>query len=156
MDFALPQLKAVGWLSREHSYETGVVSPEVFIALCRLLAKPWTPWAFMGVHDCEFCRFTGGFSSDEACWADDKGHLLRTRITAKSQRELIVPGRGCLYIAPESIAHYVDSHGYCPPAEFQEALLACPDTDSQQYKLAFLANGGRQVLQKIKEMKPPG
>jgi hypothetical protein len=156
MGFTLPQLRAVGWLSRDHAYPTGDVPTETFHSLCRLLRKPWAPWAFGGFHNCEFCRYTGGFFETDISWSNENGHPRRAKIRAKSKGELIVPGQGCLYIAPENIAHYMDSHGYCPPMEFLQAVVACPDIDTQAYKVAFLANGGRELMQKMRGMNPIG
>jgi len=31
------------------------------------------------------------------------------------------------------ILHYIEKHGYHPPQAFQEAVLACPPTDSEAY-----------------------
>ncbi len=150
-----PLLKAVGWLSEGHAYSTGHMPEETYHQLCRLLHKPWTPWGvWMGFHDCEFCRFSGGIHEYAYSWHTPKGHIRTATLGGKSNSELIIPGSGCLYVTPHNIAHYIDSHGYTPPSEFLEAVAACPDVDSIAYKKAFLANGGREVLQAVKSMNP--
>lgn len=35
-----------------------------------------------------------------------------------------VMGSGVAYAAPELVAHYVEAHGYLPPADFIEAVLS--------------------------------
>jgi len=50
---------------------------------------------------------------------------------------LLVPGDDCIYAAPGAIGHYLDVHSYCPPDEFCEAVLHCPDCDSLQYRQAL-------------------
>jgi len=152
LGFQLPQLKAVGWLSKEREHPTGDFSVDVFQQLCRLLRNPWAPWVSAGYHSCEFCRFTGGFHEFAYQWRNDRGHQRRATLTAVSSRELIVPAVGCLYISPENIAHYIDSHGYCPPREYQDAVMQCPDVGSNEYKKAFLENGGRELMKSLKQL----
>ena len=41
-------LRAVGWLSREHPYHPGDVPREFFETLCELLRRPWSPFHFLG------------------------------------------------------------------------------------------------------------
>jgi hypothetical protein len=45
------------------------------------------------------------------------------------------------YVAPELILHYIDQHGYSPPAEFQQAVLDCPTMRSVAYLQAILKLG---------------
>jgi len=51
---------------------------------------------------------------------------------------VIIPSTTCLYLAPELIVHYAEEHAYAPPAEFIEAVLACPEQSSDAY-VALLA-----------------
>jgi hypothetical protein len=45
-----------------------------------------------------------------------------------SSAEVRVPGKnGRVYAAPHMIHHYVVAHGYLPPEEFIQAVLACDD-----------------------------
>jgi hypothetical protein len=46
---------------------------------------------------------------------------------------MIVPSRASVYIAPDLIVHYVEQHRYAPPAEFVDAMLACPEPSSAAY-----------------------
>src|SRR5438046_1548514 len=111
-----PRLRAVGWLSAAHSFTTGDVDTDFFRRLCDFTQNPWAPWVSCGHHRCEFCRFTGGGS------ANYNEHI----VPGWSSRELFIPGDGFLYVSPVSITHYIDAHGYCPPAEFRQAVMNCP------------------------------
>lgn len=133
---AADKLRAVGWLEPGRPYSTGEVSEEFFEKLCELLANPWTPVCWLGVHSCEFCRFTGGGTT-----VGFKGYEVR----GVSARDLFVPGEDFLYVAPESIAHYIDAHGYCPPDEFCRAVMRCPTMRSAEYLRSILKNGPRSL-----------
>ena len=50
-----------------------------------------------------------------------------------SHLNIVVPGRGVTYVAPEAIEHYVGCHRYLPPVEFCEAVLSSPPAGSQEY-----------------------
>ena len=127
-------LKAIGWLSLDHPFANGLVTEEFFRKLCQILSNHWNPGPCpAGFHRCEFCRFTGNGS------ASFEGY----EVVSWSKSELYVPGDGCIYIAPQSIAHYIDAHGYRPPYEFIDAVLNCPPMRSVPYMKAILANGGR-------------
>lgn len=114
---------SVGWLEPGQPYTVGEVSAEFFDSLVSLLVDPWQPAITAGVFRCPFCRFTGGPA--EIQYADT---TIRQGVT-----NLYVPGDHCIYVAPSLIAHYVDSHGYAPPTEFQRAVINCPPMRSVAY-----------------------
>ena len=106
---------AVGWLHPDHPFRQGAVSP-AFIARLTEFARRYGDsaralgWgATDGCHECEFCDKALGFGS------------------------FGVPMGGRLFYAPEMIAHYVEKHGYAPPAEFVESVLACPLPGTPEY-----------------------
>ena len=134
---------AAGWISRDCNYRQDAVSDGFFRALCRLLANPWTPpVASAGVHRCELCRFSGGSSSYR---------FEEYSFSAIGSSELFVPTESGVYVAPISIAHYIDAHGYCPSEAFQEAVLTCPEMRSTAY-LKLLLNGGvREWTRRMEE-----
>jgi hypothetical protein len=111
-----PYVRSIGWLSCDHAFPTGTVSPEFLDALLRHIREPWQPVAAGGAHRCEFCsprpdgRFTGG------------------------SRNIWIPADGVVYVAPELVLHYIEAHGYLPPADFITAVLACPEQDSDAYR----------------------
>ena len=64
---------------------------------------------FMSYHTCEFCG---------------KAHGIKN---------IGVPAGCLLFVAPEMIAHYIEQHGYAPPAEFVAAVMGSPLPDSPEY-----------------------
>ena len=50
---------------------------------------------------------------------------------------LSVPGARGVYETPQLVIHYIEAHNYQPPAEFCEAVLACPPPWSDEYFLAM-------------------
>jgi hypothetical protein len=119
------QLRAVGWLDREHPYTTGPVDRSTYDRLQQLFRDPWQPVVAMGGHECNLCVFDG---------------------EARGSANLIVPRCDVLYMAPKLILHYMNAHGYRPPEEFCNAVAACPDTRSMDYKRMLLASGGRALV----------
>ena len=51
-----------------------------------------------------------------------------------------------MYAAPVAVVHYIAAHWYCPPQIFIDAVLACPQMASMEYKKALLDSGGRDLL----------
>jgi hypothetical protein len=103
-----PFLRAVGWLSKDHSFPTGK-SPELFVARLRSVCEQsgksieTLGWPNAGgTHVCEFCR------------------------EFRSAGNIGVPAGPILFVAPEMVVHYVERHKYLPPAEFIEAASATP------------------------------
>jgi len=111
-----PYVRAIGWLSHEHSFSTGLVSLEFLHALRRHTCAPWQPIIAAGAHRCEFCpprsdgRFVGGSSN---VW---------------------IPAEGVVYVAPVLVLHYIEAHGYCPPESFIRAVLDCPEQGTTAYR----------------------
>lgn len=111
-----PYVRAIGWLSREHSFPTGAVPPEFLDALLRHVCAPWQPVIAAGVHPCEFCQP----SSD-------------SRYIAGSSN-VWIPAEDAVYVAPTLVFHYIEAHGYCPPEGFIRAVLDCPEQDTAAYR----------------------
>ena len=129
---------AVGWLDAAHDFNRDDGLPEFFERLCQLLIEPWSFVASAGVHPCGFCRFSGGGNASYKSYC----------IQAFGSSLLFVPSGATIYVSPNSIAHYIDAHGYCPPPEFQRAVIACPDMRSVAYMRALLTTPARQWIQK--------
>jgi len=119
------QLRAVGWLEAASVFPTGRVENRFIERLKELLEAPFQPAVSPGVHECELCQFGGPLGT----------------------RNLFVPGDGVLYVMPELALHYMGAHHYLPPEEFRDAVLACPDMGTMDYRRKFLANGGRGLVQ---------
>lgn len=117
-----PSLRAIGWLECGKPFPTGAVDRRVYETLTAFRAAPWSPpMVTAGVHICDLCLYEGEAGS----------------------QNLFIPGDGFLYVSPELITHYMNVHGYQPPAPFCQAVLACPPMRSIGYLRAVLANGGR-------------
>jgi hypothetical protein len=109
---------AVGWLEPDHPFPRGEVSLE-FVARLREFARRWGQsvealgWSVAGgYHTCEFCGKAWGSGT------------------------FGVPAGDHVFFVPEMIAHYVEQHGYAPPAEFIAAVLACPLPGTPEYVAA--------------------
>lgn len=109
----LPDTRAVGWLGPEHTFSKGRMPPRALRRLRdlhRALMDPdrlMVPVIAAGLHECDFCAASGGYH----------GENLELYVRAPD-----VGG----FEAPAMIVHYIDAHGYLPPAAFIDAVLAAP------------------------------
>ncbi len=110
-------VRAVGWLSGKQPYPTGGVPPVFVETLRSHLNPPWQPFTINGLHTCDI----GG-----GLW-----HRWR-REPVREWRNLFVPTRECVYIAPAMVLHYVIDHSYRPPHEFIEAIQQCPRWEAKR------------------------
>jgi len=128
-------LVAIGWLETGHKYSQGEVSEEFYRRLLELLKHPWMPCALLGMHGCDLCPFQE---------VEMEGEMFRdTRGSPSGNLNLFIPGRGCIYAAPELIKHYIPDHKYAPPEEFCQAVLDCPAMNSDDYFEAMKRNTPR-------------
>ena len=110
-------VRAIGWLHPDHAYTKGTVPAEFvarlkkFAARCADSGEALYFGAFGGYHTCEFCGRAHGIGN------------------------FGVPSDNQLFVAPEMIVHYVEQHGYRPPAEFVAAVLEAPLPDTEEYQL---------------------
>ena len=102
------RLIAIGWLDPGSEYQKGGVSGDFFSSLVALLEHPGQPFICLGIHYCSFCQLTNV----------DKDHKITIGVD-----NLFIPGKDQVYVAPSMITHYIDSHDYQPPLEFQEAVM---------------------------------
>ena len=114
----------MGWLEHGKAFDTGSVDPAVYRRLVELLKDPWVPCIFMGFHRCDLCVYDG-----------DSG-----------KRNLFVPGEGVVFVCPELVTHYMNAHGYRPPAAFCRAVLECPPMRSVPYLKAMMAGARPYML----------
>jgi hypothetical protein len=119
-------LRAIGWLERGRSFETGDTDRQTVERLKEFQADPWQPCQFRGVHQCDICTKRNG----------------RYEYGSKN---LFIPGNRFIFVCPEMIVHYIRDHQYRPPDEFCDAVDRCPDMRSMAYKNAIMANGGVQL-----------
>jgi hypothetical protein len=116
-------LRAVGWLEAGRPFQTGPTNRAIYEKLCVLGKDPWAPTAFAGMHFCDLCQYGG----------------------PRGVANVFIPGNGFLYVCPELITHYMNSHHYCLAEEFCEAVRGCRTMRSRDYLQAVLGNGGRQL-----------
>ena len=116
-----PEVRAIGWLSADHAFSQGAVSPEFFARLEEHVTTAWFPVATMGWHACEFCSLPTA-----------RG-LKFSRYARLGSGNLWIPTASVVYVAPAMILHYIAEHGYAPPEEFIAAVLDCPPQGSREY-----------------------
>lgn len=107
---------AVGWLDKHHSYPKGPVPNSFLETLKRHIQTAWQPVVSAGLYECSFCEVGQTWGAGGNVW---------------------IPAPKVVYIAPEMITHYIETHDYQPPDEFIEAVLACPVQDSVEYQQAM-------------------
>lgn len=123
-------LRAVGWLEHPHEFSTGT-APKGLVAKINEMAtqtnEVYSGVTFRGLHHCSHCVSAG----------------LPSPPLSGSHVNVFVPGASVVYAAPAAIVHYIEQHSYQPPTEFVEAVLHCPDCNSEAYRVALCgANGG--------------
>ncbi len=99
----------IGWLDKGQDYTKG----EVPAGFLNKLGSADTCGRHKGSHNCPFC---GGSDSSNV---------------------LYVQGKGVTYVFPEMLSHYIRKHGYKPPQEFIDAVMALPDKEKERYKGGF-------------------
>ena len=124
----IPCCTAIGWLEPEYSYSHGAVKESFVEKLSSLLVDTWQPFTSWGSHDCGFCNPPKVPSPLRF-----KDHLIQL-----GKGELCVPYESKIFVSPRSIVHYISSHDYCPPPEYQEAVMQCPAMNSEAYFRALL------------------
>jgi len=132
-------LRAIGWLEAPHLFRRDGCPDSVLEKLKALVGQSPTAhphYRFRGGMTCSWCVAAA----------------LETPGPVWSQENIFVPGAGVVYVAPSGIVHYVEAHAYRPPEEFIEAVLRCPDLESQEYcKPLCEANGNKEPPLESKE-----
>jgi hypothetical protein len=122
-------LRAVGWLEHPHPFTVEAQPPGLAQRLTLLIeqtSQHLPHERFRGFHLCSLCEARE--QRFESPW---------------SQVNVIVPGACEVFAAPGTIVHYIEVHGYTPPAAFVTAVMECPDVGSPAYFEALrAANGG--------------
>lgn len=106
-----------GWLDGTHPFRTGD-PPAGFIPRLAWLCVNDRHAQTRGVHDCELCDPDDW--SAQTIWPTWGGRLGSAEIRVRTPHRL--------YAAPDLVLHYVVDHGYLPPDDFVEAVLALPDS----------------------------
>jgi hypothetical protein len=111
----------VGWLDGIHPFPTGKVERSLIEKMKLLASKPVE--LYRGVHICELC----GGAPDRIVEVSPKGTTFNPEwwewaVQRSSNGEIRVAGDRIMFAAPVLIVHYIEEHGYLPPAEFLEAI----------------------------------
>jgi hypothetical protein len=100
-EWEAPGTVNIRWLDRAHPFPTGPTSAKFRDKLGRLCER--RVQQTRGFHPSEFCS---------------------GRHRPVSSSEMRVAGKRRVYAAPSLVHHYVAAHGYRPPDEFIEAVMA--------------------------------
>jgi hypothetical protein len=115
---------AVGWLEPDFEFPRSD-APSAFVDALLKLTETNTGnprHMMMGHHDCALAHS-----------AQPDGSIAKPEFPSSSCKELYIPFRGCLFVSPENVGHYVTVHGYAPPQQFAEAVEHCPEFRSDDY-----------------------
>jgi hypothetical protein len=108
-------LSFVGWLDVNHPYDRGAVSADVVGRLFELTTTRRK--LTRAGHPCTFCIADGRH--------DFARMTLHGTTIDVGFGEVTLAGEGeTTYLFPDLICHYVLSHGYRPPDEFLDAVMA--------------------------------
>lgn len=137
---------AVGWLAGDCP-SVGTPPVDFRRKLARWIATQKSPSNYLGFYQCALPRCP-----------DDKGDGSAARGTG----EIYVPHVSkpkTLFCAPRLIEHYVVAHGYSPPGEFIESVLACslknvPKLESRVEELPDDDAGPGVVRSMTPDLKP--
>jgi hypothetical protein len=136
-------VRAIGWLHPDHPFTKGDVPAEFLARLKEFAVRSADSaealyfGAFAGYHTCEFCGRAHGIGNFGVLSGD------------------------LLFVAPEMVVHYIEQHGYSPPAEFEVAVLRSPLPDSEDYQIITepfwqLHRAAVERMLKVAEVTEPG
>jgi hypothetical protein len=128
----------VGWLDGATDYPTGSMEANLRGEIRRLCLEEVVNRC-MGYHGCTLCpprprsesvpsgapKFLRVGSTEHEEWVgrrDEEEICARRWAEGKGNGEIRVTGDGVVYVAPELLADYVETHQYLPPPEFLEAV----------------------------------
>jgi hypothetical protein len=133
-----PNVVHIGWLDGGHEYPKGKVATPLVEKLKKLARHPFE--LYRGFHVCELCprdhsydlhpemRSSGEIRLTVRTFADaDEVEASATSLPARATESGAILYRQITYAAPVLIVHYIEAHGYLPPAEFLKALEAVPE-----------------------------
>ncbi|MFE6782041.1 hypothetical protein ACFVFF_07250 [Streptomyces sp. NPDC057680] len=108
----------IGWLEAGFSWTSGQASQDFGRRLLAVIDAQQVN-AMLGLHECDLCPTS---LPDTHPWYTPRPGDRRA---SAGTGEIRVPGSpGTVFAAPSLIGHYVVDHGYMPPQQFVEAVLA--------------------------------
>ena len=125
-----PSVRPIGYLYHGDNFSTGETTTAHFDELKTIINNDVNPIgvASGGIHQCNLCQFDGPIGKSIDIW---------------------IPHGSTMFVCPSLITHYIAAHRFLPPSDFLDAVLACPDMQSMEYKKAFLAAGGSEIRKLI-------
>ena len=121
-------IRHIGWLEAGHDHARGAVTAGDLVLIERLVMHTWKPpFAANGWHDCSLCGRKPG-----------DGPLRRVIEGSEALLgvwQIYIPDGDIMYEAPTLIVHYIEDHGYLPPAAFLQAASKV-DPRSPEYHAA--------------------
>ncbi|WP_155283392.1 hypothetical protein [Ralstonia solanacearum] len=110
--YTLSGVVNVGWLDIRSKFESGMV-PAAFVERLKLIAGGVGAFKALvePIRELPVCELCG-----EVEWRDAKGMLT-------PNAEIWVPAASKIYASPITILHFVEVHGYRPPAEYIDVVL---------------------------------
>ncbi|MHA6829971.1 DUF7919 family protein [Ralstonia pseudosolanacearum] len=117
--YTLSGVVNVGWLDVRSEFENGAV-PTAFVERLNLIAGGVEDFKALvePIRELPVCEICG-----EVELRDAKGMLIQNA-------EIWVPSGSKIYTSPITILHFIEIHGYRPPAEYINAVL-CADIESK-------------------------
>lgn len=102
----------IGWLSREHPFNTGIAPPGLVDSLTEMARESVN--VQRGMHFCELCPD----------FQTARENTSRGNVFIGSGEIRITDHGGITYVSPAMVVHYVEQHNYLPPADYCRAVLA--------------------------------
>jgi hypothetical protein len=124
--FPHPGVVHVGWLDGVHPFPKGYVDGRLIEKMKLLATEPVE--LYRGTHTCEVCTqpkdLIKTYITDRGNrkLVDPESHWAKWTAERSSNGEIRVASDGITYAAPVLIVHYIEEHGYLPPARFLEAI----------------------------------
>lgn len=113
----LSDVRNVGWLDASHAYPKAEVSRDFISKLheiiCARLSKADAYVnVIRGVHQCNLC---GNERIEISC----PGSKMLLGMS-----EIWLPAKRGYFASPSMVLHYIEGHGYVPPQEYIDAVMA--------------------------------
>lgn len=123
--FQVENSKNIGWLDKDNSFSTGIVSEEFINKLWLYLRVDLM--ISRGYHVCNLCKNP----NKEVFVANYNGETLKLGF---AEIRVLSEDSNIIYASPDLIYHYILDHGYKPPEEFIQAVLNGPKPGSIEYE----------------------
>ena len=114
----------MGWLDGEHPFAKGTIDRRLVEKIKLLVTKPME--LYRGRHICELCAepadIVKTFVPDRGKLIDPACSWAQWAALRGGNGEIRVSGDGVIFAAPVLVVHYIEEHGYLPPAQFLKAV----------------------------------